>query len=345
MSCTQRLPEHTVMARLVNAPYRFEFVQAVRLLDGWLGRSDTDQLSSCIRFQSRIRLGFAPSQIDAIALDYAAATETDTGRLPRITLTPTLPSLFGSTGELPYAASYRLMETHSQGRMESTQAFYDMLFHRSIELHYIASNRSRIFRTNTAEGKPALLPLLVALTGVHAGSGKRGGIPDAAIASYAAILQRPTTSAARLAPALAHYFGLPVEVIQFLPDQYQLDREERAQLGKRSHSLGRTLTLGCRIPNFQRRIRLCIGPLKRQQYDQLLPEREKWRALRNFVCLFKLSSLQCEVLLFLEQREARQCRLGKTALGHGYHLGLTARGPHYGAIRYALATIGTGETP
>ncbi|MYM41255.1 type VI secretion system baseplate subunit TssG [Duganella qianjiadongensis] len=345
MSSTQRLPEHTVIARLVSAPYRFEFVQAVRLLDGWLGHSDTDRLSSCIRFRSRTRLGFATSQIDAIELEYAAATSTDAGQRPRITLTPTLPSLFGSTGELPYAASYRLMETHSRGRMESTQAFYDMLFHRSIELHYIASNRSRIFRSITAQGKPALLPVLMALTGVPAGSRQPGGIPDAAIASYAALLQRPVTSVTTLAPALADYLSLPVEIIQFLPDYYQLGEEERVQLGKRNHRLGRTLILGRRIPNFQRRIRLSIGPLKRQQYDPLLPEREGWRALKSFISLFKLSSLQLEVLLFLAQGETRQSRLGKTALGYGYHLGLTAHGPHYGAMRYALPTIATGNQP
>lgn len=345
MPSTQRLPEHTVIARLARAPYRFEFVQAVRLLDSWLGHSASDRLSSRIRFQSRIRLGFATSQVDGIALDYAAATGKSADQLPRITLTPTLPSLFGSTGELPYAASYRLMETHSIGRMESTQAFYDMLFHRSIELHYIASNRSRIFRTSTAENKPALLPLLMTLTGVPAGSGQLGGIPDAAIASYAAILQRPATSTTALRTVLADYFRLPIEVSQFLPDHYRLRREEEFQLGSRKHTLGRTLTIGRRIPNFQRRIRLSIGPLRRQQYKQLLPEQEGWQALKSFISLFKLSSLQCEVLLFLEQREACQSRLGKTALGYGYHLGLRARGPHFGAMRYALATIVTGEAP
>lgn len=339
MSSTQRLPEHTVIARLARAPYRFEFVQAVRLLDDWLGRSDANRLSSCIRFQSRIRLGFAPSQIEAIALDHATSTGAYAGPLHRVTLTPALPSLFGSTGELPYAASYRLMEAHS---MASTQAFYDMLFHRSIELHYFASNHSRIFRSSAANGKPALLPMLMALTGLSAGTGKQGDIPDAAMASYAAILQRPTTSAAALRTVLADYFHLPVEVSQFMPDHYRLRREERTQLGSRKHTLGGTLTLGCRIPNFQRRIRLSIGPLKRQQYEQLLPEREGWRALKSFIALFKLSSLHCEVLLFLEQGEAHQSRLGKTALGYGYHLGLTARGPHYGAMRYALPTIGTG---
>lgn len=338
MSSTQRLPEHTVIARLLRAPYRFEFIQAVSLLERWLGHSHAGRLSPSIRFHGRTELAFAASEIDAIEIEQTAVPNASPNRAHKITITPALSGLFGSTGELPYAASYRLMETFTSGRLNSVQAFYDLLFHRCMELRYIAAIRSRIFRTDGNDEKPALLSLLLSIAGHSSGADRPDCIPNTAIASYAALLPKPSTSASVLGAALADYFRLPIEVIQFLPDCYRLGSEERVQLGKRNQTLGKTLTLGSRIPNFQRRICLRIGPLKRRQFDQLLPHGPGQQALSQFVSLFKLSSLQLEVLLFLERAESPQIRLGEATLGYGYHLGQTARGPHYGAMRYALTT-------
>jgi len=338
MSSTQRLPEHTVIARLLRAPYRFEFIQAVSLLEKWLGHRHAGRLSPSIRFRGRTALAFATSEVDAIDVDETPVADASAKKARKITLTPALPCLFGSTGELPYAASYRLMETHTRGRLESVQAFYDLLFHRAVELRYLAASRSRIFRTDGNDGKPALPSLLLSIAGSPSGAAHPDCVPATAIASYAGLLSRPTTSARVLQAALKDYFRLPIEVIQFLPDYYCLGNEEKVQLGKQNPTLGKTLTLGKRIPNFQRRVRLRFGPLKRKQYEQLLPDTSGQDALRQFVSLFKLSRLQLEVLLFLERAESPRIRLGEATLGYGYHLGQTARGPHYGAMRYALTT-------
>lgn len=338
MSSTQRLPEHTVIARLLRTPHRFEFIQAVCLLEKWLGHGGAGRLSPSIRFHGRNKLAFAASEIDAIEVEQATVPDASSTRPHKITITPALSGLFGSTGELPYAASYRLMETQARGRLNSVQAFYDLLFHRSMELRYIAAIRSRIFRTDGNDGKPALLSLLLSIAGNSSSADRPDCIPSTAIASYAALLQMPCTSASMLGAALADYFRLPIKVIQFMPDFYHLGSEERVQLGRQHQTLGRTLTLGSRIPNFQQRLCLSIGPLKRKQFDQLLPHSPGQDALKRFVSLFKLSSLQLEVLLFLERAEANQFHLGEANLSYGYHIGQTPRGPHYGATRYAITT-------
>lgn len=340
MSLPQWIPPYSVIGRLLREPYRFEFIQAIRLLDGWLGRHDPQRLTSRIRFRNRTTLGFAPSEIEAIELEEATNAESSGGKLRTVTITPAILSLLGSTGELPYAASYRLLETQRTGRMDSAHAFYDMLFQRSIELFYQARSSTRIFRNTVHSGQDLLLTRQLAIAGivpVSSSYDEKRGIQTEAATRYAAALQQHATSTITLQTILADYFDLPIEVLQFVPDRYPLRDDERSHLGQRNRTVGKNLILGTHIPNFQRRIRLRIGPLKRDQYEQLLPDGAGLKTLEGFISCFQLGPLKLEILLFLHREEACQVRLGKTRLNFGDHLGDKPRGPDYGAKRYQLS--------
>jgi len=340
MSLPQWIPPYSVIGRLLREPYRFEFIQAIRLLDGWMGRHDSQRLTSRIRFRNRTTLGFAASEIEAIEHEEVANAHSSGEKFKTITVTPAILSLLGSTGELPYAASYRLMETQKIGRMESTHAFYDMLFQRSVELFYLARSSTRIFHNTAHNGQDLLLTRQLAIAGiipVSSGCDEKCAIQTEVATRYATALQQHATSTVTLQTVLTAYFGLPIEVVQFVPDRYSLRDDERSHLGQKNRSVGKNLILGAHIPNFQRRIRLRIGPLKRDRYQQLLPDGSGLKTLEGLISCFQMGPLKLEVLLFLNREDACQVKLGKTRLSFGDHLSDRPRGPDYGAKRYQLS--------
>ena len=80
MPTTQRRPDPGVIERLREAPYRFEFFQAVRVLVAHFRRQgthhvDEDPVGEHIRFSNSLNIGFAPSEIEALRFDYPAGIE------------------------------------------------------------------------------------------------------------------------------------------------------------------------------------------------------------------------------------------------------------------------------
>lgn len=116
MPTTQRRVEPGLIDRLLEQPSRFNFFQAMRLLDLWLRRgvaAHARTLDGVMRFKNSVSLSFPPSQIEAIAVaadaDDASASarigadsELATRRPRHIHLTPAFMGFLGVNGVLPY---------------------------------------------------------------------------------------------------------------------------------------------------------------------------------------------------------------------------------------------------
>jgi type VI secretion system protein ImpH len=146
MQTSQWLPGVALVRRLLDEPWRFQFMQAVRILDCWLGRADVSRLDPRIRFRNRISLRFPQSEIDDITIESWMPIDTgeqleqarQAGAIERINITAAVVSLLGSTGQMPYAFTRRVLATQEKGRIEGVRAFLDMLSQRSVELFYQA---------------------------------------------------------------------------------------------------------------------------------------------------------------------------------------------------------------
>lgn len=78
MQATQRRFEPSVIERLFAAPHRFQFFQAVRMIELWFKRNGVaPERAVCdfLRFANRTALGFPASEIEAID---AVASSDDT---------------------------------------------------------------------------------------------------------------------------------------------------------------------------------------------------------------------------------------------------------------------------
>src|SRR4051812_43218503 len=112
MQPPQRRFEPAVIERLFAQPHRFEYFQAVRMIELWLKRHGAVRegaVANFVRFQNSTRLSFPASQIEAIhpeprdiGQDRAslnASLQDATFRYVR--LTPAFMGLLGGSGALP----------------------------------------------------------------------------------------------------------------------------------------------------------------------------------------------------------------------------------------------------
>lgn len=312
-----RHPDPSPIDRLMAAPQRFEFHQAVRLLQGHLRRLPAGERFT-IRFRNTLSLSFPASEIAGIHRHSPrsdASEETPAGLPPyqaasepasdRVELTPAFMGLLGTAGAMPLA--YTELFAHREGgdRGGSAHAFLDIFQHRAVTLFHEAWRKHRLPLQFEADRNERYLPLALSLAGLGEPALRRrlragqGGLSDDTLAFYSGLLQRRTVSASHLQRVLASYFGVPVRVTQFVGRWYALDDTCQASLGASAAHLGRDTLLGPRTWQRDLRVRIGIGPMARAQHRRFLPGGPAALALRELLTLVSGLSLEYEVVLVL----------------------------------------------
>lgn len=302
-----------LIARLLEAPQRFRFHQAVSLLLDWLagqGVPAERALVDCLRFDNSISPGFPGSEIEALSL-----REGDDGT-PRIHLTPTFMGFLGNHGALPNHYSERIAAWQQHARDDAPRAFLDLFSTRVLALFYQAWRKYRIERALADAPSPTTpLSLLLALAG-------RGGATseeDAAIAFYAGLLQHRQLPSVLLARIFQGYFGVLCRVEESIVHMDPLAPAEQSVLGERHATLGAGAMLGPRSCRPDLRARLCIGPLDRAAFSRFLPGGRAAAAVQRMLTLLAPPGIGYEIRLILAPGQLDGIRLAPD--GASAHLG------------------------
>ncbi|TFW31008.1 type VI secretion system baseplate subunit TssG [Massilia horti] len=317
MRAKKRQFEPAVIERLFREPYRFEFFQAVRLLELWLKRHGVPEqavVHNFLRFRNSTSLTFPASQIEAIhtepdgihvdpgSLD--AAMKSATFKYTRIT--PAFMGLLGGIGVLPAHYTERIAEYEQYQRDEGPRAFLDTFSNRSLALFYEAWRKYRLAFKYQVDGKDAFLPLLLALGGLGNESLRKrladpqeGMLLDESMGYFAASIRHRPASAVQIARMLSDYFGQPVKAEQFIGCWYDVPPEQQTILGGTNATLGGAALAGARVWQRDLRLRLVIGPLDYASFDAFLPVGLAARALKSMLTMFTGVSLEYEVELVL----------------------------------------------
>jgi len=296
---------------LEREPFSFEFFQAVRLLHqlrptaGKVGRYGNPD-DEPVRFGATPSTAFPASEIQAL--------ETDGDGPPRL-----LVNFFGLTGPqgvLPLEYSELVAERVRQ-RDHALRDFLDLFNHRIISLFFRAWERARTRGGDLATGEDPLGDHLLDLAGVGTrGLAKQLGLPPASLPFYVGLLAMPTRPAVALELLLQDYFGVPVEVEQFVGGWYAIEEASQCALGDESSAssqLGFGAVAGDEIWDLQARARLRLGPLTRSQYDTFLPTGAAYRDLRALTKFFTGEQVDIEVQLVLARDEVPPVSLGADA--------------------------------
>lgn len=327
---------------LFVAPYRFNFFQAVRLLEHRrreleLGRAPSDQTrephlegngvgrdldprSEVARFRALTSLGFPAAAISELRADTASSHDRGAPHPPEMVVT--FLSLTGPNGALPRHYTELLLQRIREKDF-SLRDFLDLFNHRLISLFYrawekynwaIAYERSQL-DDPTREPDPVTRGVYD-LVGLGT-TGLRGrlDVNDEVFLFYGGHYAHLPRSALALESLLAEYLEMPVALLQCQGQWLNLELDDQAcmpssRLPKgRNNRLGLNLIVGERVWDVQSRFRLRLGPLTWRQFRSLMPNGEGLRPLCQMTRLYVGPALDFDVQPLLKPEEVPACQL------------------------------------
>lgn len=314
--------ESSVIATLREHPYRFEFVQAVRLLEQAYAAAGVRSgvVGELVRFRNSLLLSFPPSEIEALTRFEAVAqtSDTDTKRSPDVDyeLTPTFIGLTGPVGALPRHYTEKLIERETLFRDRAARAFLDIFSNRMVAFFYRAWKKYRLHILYEQSRTNLFTPLMLSLTGCDQtrlrsdlAVGNRD-IYDESIAHYAGIARHRPVSAANVQRLLADYFDVDVRLEQFVGRWFSIPDNQRSTLSGAFAELGVTTFCGERTWQRQTKIRILLGPMTHAKFISFLPYGNAARSLSRLLALTLGQSYEFEVRLVLKKESIYPASLG-----------------------------------
>jgi type VI secretion system protein ImpH len=325
MAPESRRTDPPVEQVLFEEGYRFEFFQAVRVLERLfssrlpVGRSSIPS-DEAVRFRSLVSLSFPPSAIYEVA-------RSDNGTSPPEMIVAFM-GLFGLTGVLPRHYTELLLERVRQKDF-ALRDFLDLFNHRMISLFYrawekyrfpIAYERARL--SPKREYDPFSLAVFHLIGMGTPGLRDRLECEDQSLLYYSGLIAQQPRSASALEALLADYFGVPVTIRQFLGAWLRIETQDRTRLGagENNNQLGITALVGSKCWDQQSGFRLVIGPLTFKQFVEFIPCGNGFLPVVELTRFFIGLTLDFDIQLVLKAAEVPPCSL-KSAGSEAFRLG------------------------
>ncbi|MCK7513703.1 MAG: type VI secretion system baseplate subunit TssG [Desulfobacterales bacterium] len=287
MRTPQRRLDPALVEHSLQEPGRYEFFQLVRLYELVFRQrargQGGDVVNERIRFRNSLRLGFAPSQVDAIAPSYRLDDEgLNTGELERVEVIPSFMGMLGINGTLPIHYTEQVIRHERFKKDESGRAFLDLFTQQGGGAFLPRLEKIRLPILYENDRRNRFLPLVLSLGGLgfdalrqRLGSSP-GAIDDESIAWLTGLLRQRPASAEAMQRILGGYFRETVRIEQFVGHWYVVPSEQRSCLGSGNATLSGNALVGERVWQRNLRIRIHIGPLRHARYIASLP-RANWR--------------------------------------------------------------------
>ncbi|MEE8240329.1 MAG: type VI secretion system baseplate subunit TssG [Nitrospirales bacterium] len=315
MAAPGRRTDASIKRLLFEEGYRFDFFQAVRLLEGIfphrrpVGRDETPR-DEVVRFRSHLSLSFPPSAIYKIA-------EGKNEQGP-VHMTETFMGLTGLLGVLPRHYTELLME-RVRAKDTTLRDFLDLFTHRLVSLFYRVWEKHHLaagFEQAARRGQEDRVShYLFALMGLGTkGLRRRVVAEDRSLLCYAGLISQRPRSASALEHWFTDYFEVPVAVEQLIGAWLPLGEDDLTRLGpgQTNNVLGRTAVAGTSVWDQQARFCLRLGPLTYEEFARLLPCGRAYQTLVQLTRFHAGPTLEFDVRPILMRAEVPECRLAKT---------------------------------
>ncbi|OFZ94842.1 MAG: hypothetical protein A2Z44_05335 [Betaproteobacteria bacterium RBG_19FT_COMBO_58_11] len=330
MGAPERPSAADLTSRLRAEPYRFRFMQAVRLLAlaaREAGVELRDDLPPGLRFTTPATLSFPPSEVMELLPRELSDADAEALADDALGMRVAFLGLTGPSGALPVPYTELLIERRNHYRDESAHAFFDIFSHRAIALFYAASQKYRFHAPIELGKEDGFSRNLLDLAGVGLQSlrnrmVKHGyGIPDRFLMYYAGLLAQKPISADALVNLVHGFFKVPVELEQFVGSWIVLGEEDQSRIGKGACVLGQSAVSGARQFDRQTKLALRLGPLPRERFAEFLPGQAGALALSELVKFCVGHALAVDVALVLKREDIPVPKLAPDA---GLRLGYNA---------------------
>ncbi|HKP85575.1 MAG TPA: type VI secretion system baseplate subunit TssG [Blastocatellia bacterium] len=292
---------------LFEEPYRFEFFQAVRLLERIeperrpVGRY-SEPAGEAVRFRTRVSLSFPPSQIYGLAR--AGEEESKPSRM-----TVAFMGLTGPAGVLPHHYTELLIE-RTRYKDTALAEFLDLFNHRMISLFYRAWEKYRFPVAYERGEDDRFTEFLFDIVGMGTrGLRNRQSFPDEILLFYGGLFAMRPHSASAMCAALGDYFGATARMEQFSGQWLKLDDESLTRLGGENAELGVTTVAGTRVWDVQSKFELQFGPLSFSEFTGFLPTGSAFKPAAELTRLMAGMEFDFDIRLTLKAEEVPGCVL------------------------------------
>jgi type VI secretion system protein ImpH len=310
MAAESRGTDHHLAERLFAESYRFDFFQAVRLLERLypqrqpVGRGNTTPADEVVRFRTRPSLAFPPSQL------YSITTRNGDAAHDLVEMTVAFMGLTGPLGVLPDFYTELLAERARQ-KDKALWEFLDLFNHRMLSLFYRAWEKYRFPVGYERDRSDAFTEYLFHLIGLG-GRELRGDqlhLPDTSLLFYGGLIAQRPHSASAVEAILSDYFNVPARVHQFAGQWLELEEDEQTRLGAVNHELGISAIAGTRVWDDQSKFRLLLGPMKFPEFRSFLPPGKSFQPLAGLVRFLVGQEFDFDIQLALLAAEVPACHL------------------------------------
>jgi len=287
---------------LLDEPYRFEFFQAVRLLEKVrperraVGRNAMPH-EEVVRFRSRVALDFPASEVHEIN----EAVDAKTGD-ERLEMLVNFMGMVGVSGVLPQPYTDLVLD-RVRHRDTAMWSFLDIFTHRAVSMFYRAWRKYR-FPVGYERGNDEFTAYLYDLVGLGT-KGLRGrmSLADESLLPYAGLIAQRPHSTNALENVLSDYFGTTARIRQFFGQWLALDSADYTRLGNQNSILGESSIAGTRIWEQQSKFRVRLGPLDFKQFQEFLPNGSAYEPLRSIIRFMVGLEFDFDVQLLLKAQQ------------------------------------------
>lgn len=332
-----------VTERLLEAPYEFDFFQAVRLLEQ-IGRGRSPEGSArepvgrdrpphqeAVRFRGHVSHSFPVGEVHSIKT--SDARPLDAPECPPPEMVVAFMGMIGPNAALPQHYTRTVIE-RLRSHDYALRDFLDLFHHRAVSLFFRAWDKYRVTDAYArSAGAPdredhdLFMQALRCLVGRGTGGQtRRLDFSDEQFVQYAGYFSRPRPQAVALGRMLSSTFGVPVEVCQFQGEWLYLSEDEQSTLPTfefpdgRNNILGRNVLVGERVWNVQSKFRLRVGPIDAATAWRFLPTGDLLKPFCQLTRSYVGVEFDFDVQLSVFAAHVPGCQLGGT-VSRGSQLG------------------------
>lgn len=320
----------SVAQQLHEQPYRFNFFQAVRLLESLYHENSAHDSNwgsypvgydyatnkETVIFKPVPSLQFPSTQITELV---QRSIQKDKEKPAEMLVT--FMGLTGPAGVLPTHYT-RLLMRQEKNRDHALRDFFDLFNHRIISFFHRAWSKYRVYidferkrRANRQDDY--LTKILRSYIGLETvGLQARNDFPDDALLFYAGLLSRKIRSGSGLEGMLSDYFRVPVKVKALQGRMLSLHDSQCTRLPSieqpegQFNALGLNTVLSKRVHNSQNRFRLVVGPLSAKQFADFLPDGTALKPMISMTSFYVGEEFSFDIQLVLDHKLLMNNRLG-----------------------------------
>jgi len=312
--------DRSVKKLLYEKGYRFDFYQAVKLLEILhpekvsLGeRSEPEK--EALHFKAKVSVEFPASEINEIAAPDEEEKPAE--------MSVNFMGLAGAQGPMPMPYTELILE-RVWHKDRALRDFLDIFNHRLISLMYRARKTHRIGFDFRSPDQSHFARYLFSLIGLGTeGLLGRMKVRDRALLFYTAFLTQQPRSMIGLEYLLSDYLGVKAQGIQFCGQWHYLEEDQTTSIGVSGQNqiLGQSVVVGTRVWDQQGIFEIHVGPLSLKEFMDFLPTGDRFTPLCQLILFYVGDVLSFYMILLLKGDEVPESRLGRTG---GPRLGWTS---------------------